>query len=61
MTYQFEPLPVGTSIRVTHYLRIHKGLVGAVREYRDDNAIFVDFPNDGGSGVFKRSEIEVVE
>lgn len=51
---------IGQRVRVIDYRRIHKGLVGRVRQLSREKVI-VDFEGkDEGSGVFDPPELEEV-
>lgn len=52
---------VGTRVRVIDYRRIHKGLIGVVREVKVGPVFIVDMEIKGnGSGVFNAAELERV-
>lgn len=51
----------GDRVRVIDYRRIHKGMVGRVRQANGDHSVIVDFEGKGnGSGGFADYELESV-
>lgn len=52
---------IGDRVRVIDYRRMHKGLIGRVRQVNGDHSVIVDFEEKGnGSGGFADYELELV-